>query len=650
LAACPTLAPVSRARVLGLAVLLTIPFGVASSRAAAPPPIVFAANLAPAVTGEIYRLDPDGRREDLSKSPWQDTQPTVSTDGKRVAFLSNRSGHTAVYEVGINGGNLVRVAPTLGGGYPMNLAWQPHGSVLAAQSSGSAVPQGRVFLLRPHRKPLVVSRSFAFGTAAMFFAQQPWSPDGRVLLVWAGGAGMRAVSPAGRTLWKAYATQPITAWSARGLFAVPVNRGVAVYDEAGKRLFRFRLAGSHPTFTWSPNGGYLATYYSTASGNYQVDVRTAAGKFVLHKEHLPGYQLAWAGDSEVVIGLAGCPVSACGEPRGIDIRTGKESRAPPGWLDPLSPDRKLAIVRPTSGSGYALGTAPPGGGSESVYTEVGDCYGDGDRYPAASFLQFAGRTRSLVYQSWNYCDDPFSNLYSMASNGVDLQRLTNVEAEETQPATSPDGSEIAYVWASGVGMSCKGCSDGIRVANADGTALRTLTNPEDCTFDDSPSWSPDGKTILYAETGCDTPSELYTIPADGGAPHDLGIAGNDPAWGPSRIAYVLGDQSDGGLYTAKPDGSDPVKVDAKGRKPAWSADGRLAYVTGSAGTTVVVGSAHVTLPLASIGSLAWSPDGTQFVLVARKKSDPAYDVYTVNTDGTNLVRHTWNYGALGAGW
>jgi Tol biopolymer transport system component len=93
-----------------------------------------------------------------------------------------------------------------------------------------------------------------------------------------------------------------------------------------------------------------------------------------------------------------------------------------------------------------------------------------------------------------------------------------------------------------------------------------------------------------------------------------------------------------------------VKVDGKGRKPAWSSDGKLAYLTGSSATTIVVGSTRVTLPLASIESLAWSPDGTQFVLVARKKSDPAYDVYTVRADGTGLTRRTWNYGAFGASW
>jgi hypothetical protein len=36
--------------------------------------------------------------------------------------------------------------------------------------------------------------------------------------------------------------------------------------------------------------------------------------------------------------------------------------------------------------------------------------------------------------------------------------------------------------------------------------------------------------------------------------------------------------------------------------------------------------------------------------VARTKNAPAYDIYTMKTDGTGLVRLTRNYGVLGASW
>jgi Tol biopolymer transport system component len=244
-----------------------------------------------------------------------------------------------------------------------------------------------------------------------------------------------------------------------------------------------------------------------------------------------------------------------------------------------------------------------------------------------------------VYQNWNGCDLPFDNLYSVA--GTTIQRLTNDQAQETQPVVSPDGTAIAYVWADARGFSCRGCSEGIRIATANGAPMRTLTNPDECLFDDSPTWSPDGMTILYGETGCDNPGELFTVPASGGTPTDLGLAGINPAWGPSKIAYQGNLDTSGGIWTADPDGSNPTKVASRGSRPAWSPTGTLAYLVGA--SAVVVGGTRVQLPFASVGSLAWSPGGTRLVVVARETKNGLADIYTVKTDGTNPVRLTKYY-------
>src|SRR5947209_18285357 len=92
--------------VLLAAAALAIAFGATSSQASTLSRIVFAADRAPTVTGEIYRLDPSGRRVDLSKSPYQDIAPSVSPDGKHVVFFSDRGGKAHAYEVGIDGRRL----------------------------------------------------------------------------------------------------------------------------------------------------------------------------------------------------------------------------------------------------------------------------------------------------------------------------------------------------------------------------------------------------------------------------------------------------------------------------------------------------------------------------------------------------------------
>jgi Tol biopolymer transport system component len=624
---------VPRARLLGLAALFAVLFAAAAGRASTPSPIVFAADRAPSVTGEIYRLDPNGRRVDLSRSPYQDTVPAVSSDGKRVAFVSDRGGKTALYEVGIDGRRLVRpglsVPPLADAGCRPQLAWQPRGNVLAVAACANLA--GRLWIVRRGRRPLKLLR-IKNGLESL-----SWSPDGRVLVASPFRGVFRAFSPEGRTLWKTHGFCCGT-WSAQGLLALPLGSrfGFQVYDESGR--VRFAASGSlSSNLAWSPDGRLAVIRRD------RLEVWTASGALAFGKS-VPGWHgLVWADERHVIVGGYGtCQCKA----RSVDVHTGRVSAASADWLGALSPDRKLAIVTPRAkpGEPYVLGVARPPGGALRTYAHIGGCYGDGEWLPAATSLQFVGSSRSIVYQSGNDCDAPFANLYSVAPDGSGLKRLTNVQAEERQPALSPDGGEIAYVWADANGLSCKGCSDGIRIASADGTDLRTLTSPQDCTFDDSPTWSPDGGTILYSETTCDTGGELFTVPAGGGPVHDLGIPGSQPAWGPSRIAFVGSDSSDHGLWTANPDGSERVRVAKSGASPAWSSDGRLAYLLG---TAVVVGSQSAPLPFRSVTSLAWSPDGTRLVVTARTTKTGPFDVYTVNTDGTDPVRLTKNYDAVG---
>jgi Tol biopolymer transport system component len=629
---------VSRARALGVAALLAIPLGVSSGRAATTPQFVFSADRAPSVSGEIYRLDPSGHRVDLSRSPYQDTNPAVSWDGKRVAFVSDRGGSTAVYTVGIDGRGLKRLGPSLAplsdAGCTPQLAWQPHGNVLAVAACGNL--RGFLWIVRPGRKPLRVMNSKS-GIAGL-----AWSPDGRVVVGSPFSGIARAFSPAGRALWQADG-MCCGSWSAQGLLAFPLGHafGFRVYDETGHA--RFAASGSLAgNLAWSP-AGRLAVIR-----NHRLEVRTATGALVFGKSISGRHGLVWADEQHVILGGYG---SCYCQAKSVEIPSGRVSSASGNWFgNTFSRDGKLVTVTPQakSGEAFILGVARPAGGAVKTYTHVAGCWGDGVWLPAATSIQFVGASRSLLYQSGNYCDEPFANLYSVSSGGGPAKRLTNAQAQESQPALSSDGSTIAYVWAEFTGLSCKGCSDGIRIVNADGSHGKTLTEPQDCTFDDSPTWSPDSTTILFAEAGCDSSPELFTIPATGGTPHDLKIAGQNPAWGPTQIAYVGSEQADRGLWTANPDGSNSVKVANDGTLPAWSSDGQLAYLVGAGNLTAVVGSTQAKLPFRSVTSLAWSPDGTRFVVTARTTRNGPYDIYTVKTDGTSPVRLTKDYSALGA--
>src|SRR5689334_15472096 len=99
-----------RAAMLPRALLVAL-IAAASGGAAGnpPPPILFAADRAPLVSGEIYRLDASGRLVDLSNSPFVDAAPAVSADGRRVAFVGDRADGRGIFVVGIDGRGLERL-------------------------------------------------------------------------------------------------------------------------------------------------------------------------------------------------------------------------------------------------------------------------------------------------------------------------------------------------------------------------------------------------------------------------------------------------------------------------------------------------------------------------------------------------------------
>src|SRR4051812_50088360 len=88
---------------LAALVLSAALLGSSGAAAVSLPPILFAADDLPAVAGEVFRLDANGARVDLSKSAFRDFMPAVAPDGEHVAFVSARSGRDAIYEGGVDG-------------------------------------------------------------------------------------------------------------------------------------------------------------------------------------------------------------------------------------------------------------------------------------------------------------------------------------------------------------------------------------------------------------------------------------------------------------------------------------------------------------------------------------------------------------------
>ena len=181
-------------------------------------------------------------------------------------------------------------------------------------------------------------------------------------------------------------------------------------------------------------------------------------------------------------------------------------------------------------------------------------------------------------------------IYVMDADGGNPQNLTNDPRNDSFPSWSPDGRRIVF---SSDRDDFKNddlvITSEIYVMDADGDNPQNLTNDN---FDDRyPSWSPDGKRIVFSskrdehfrgEAGITY--EIYVMDADGGNQQRLTENRNndkEPSWSPDgkRIAFASDRKGDGlnyEIYVMDADGGNPQRLTENRRfdqDPSWSPDG-----------------------------------------------------------------------------
>lgn len=151
------------------------------------------------------------------------------------------------------------------------------------------------------------------------------------------------------------------------------------------------------------------------------------------------------------------------------------------------------------------------------------------------------------------------------------------------PEYSPGGKRIVF---EGIPEGKPYTHGGIWTIRPDGSHLRRLTAPYSNGYtDESPSWSPDGRRIVFLRCnvnsgphGCD--GDLYVMRANGSHKHPIGpVFGLSPTYSPAgdRIALSIAGEQCIDLYTINVWGSDPRLVthncDAvqggTARQPSW---------------------------------------------------------------------------------
>ena len=133
------------------------------------------------------------------------------------------------------------------------------------------------------------------------------------------------------------------------------------------------------------------------------------------------------------------------------------------------------------------------------------------------------------------------DIYMLDLNGRVLRRLTRGPGINVSPSFSPDGSKIVFV-------SDRAGGPQLYILDVSSGRVRRLTYSG--SYNTDPQWSPEGNRIVYVSR-VGGRFEIFTISPDGGDPVQLTFEGNNenPTWSPDgRLILFSSNRLDGNKH------------------------------------------------------------------------------------------------------
>jgi TolB protein len=178
-----------------------------------------------------------------------------------------------------------------------------------------------------------------------------------------------------------------------------------------------------------------------------------------------------------------------------------------------------------------------------------------------------------------------------------------------------------------------------------------------CSFDDEPSWAPNGKRIAFVQD-----ERIFTMSKRGDDFEEVTsgkkfegkkFADNNPSWSPdgNRIVFWRGGAGANRIYSIRPNGSDLTEIVGKpsgidGIDPVYSPDGTIIAFAGidSDGKEAIyrvrpdgTDLQAITVPGRDVQDPDWAPNGERIAFAGQAGG---FELFSVRVDGTGLDQLT----------
>lgn len=251
------------------------------------------------------------------------------------------------------------------------------------------------------------------------------------------------------------------------------------------------------------------------------------------------------------------------------------------------------------------------------------------------------------------------DIYAVDIDGSGARRLTVDPGFDSAASSSPDRRRIAF------GSDREGLMQ-VYVMDADGQGQRNLTNSD--FFDYAPSWSRDGSRIFFQRGVPATGIDLWVMDADGTDQRRLTDLPRNEVGGlvsPDDSSVTFGGNNGGNqdVWTVGVDGTGTTNLTlgtciagtvpcvlSSDVHPSWTPDGRIVFVSDRSGEAGIWSMARdgsdprLVRVFGSdrLGFPSVSANGNVITFVSDAHSPGGLrNVYTMQSDGTNVRRVTW---------